>query len=305
MDKLNLNLLRALYALLTCRHLTLASKKMGISQSSMSIYLKQLREHFHDDLLVRGQGNIMQLTPLANSLIGKARQALSLIETLFNTIETFNPLISERSFSIGMTDLMSILLTPSLIKRLEQEAPGVKLNIKHPSYLNTVEVFESGDIDLMIGMFERVPEGLKQQKLFQDEAVIVGENNHPGIQKGKICIEELFKYPLIQFSLRETPFYNYFDRYLRQLGHDKRVSISLGQGIMPLLVLTDSHYLTLSIRKVAEKLSHLIPLSIASVPFEVDSFNCYQYWHQKDDADPGHRWLREMILSIAKKSYLK
>lgn len=66
----------------------------------MSIYLKQLREHFHDDLLVRGQGNIMQLTPLANSLIGKARQALSLIETLFNTIETFNPLISERSFSI-------------------------------------------------------------------------------------------------------------------------------------------------------------------------------------------------------------
>ncbi|MCK1850968.1 hypothetical protein MXD98_16760 [Legionella pneumophila] len=24
---------------------------MGISQSSMSIYLKQLREHFHDDLL--------------------------------------------------------------------------------------------------------------------------------------------------------------------------------------------------------------------------------------------------------------
>ncbi|HGC5801175.1 TPA: LysR family transcriptional regulator, partial [Legionella pneumophila] len=113
------------------------------------------------------------------------------------------------------------------------------------------------------------------------------------------------KYPLIQFSLRETPFYNYFDRYLRQLGHDKRVSISLGQGIMPLFVLTDSHYLTLSIRKVAEKLSHLIPLSIASVPFEVDSFNCYQYWHQKDDADPGHRWLREMVLSIAKKSYLK
>lgn len=76
MDKLNLNLLRALHALLTCRHLTLQAK-MGISQSSMSVYLKQLREHFHDDLLVRGQGHIMQLTPLANSLIGKTREALS------------------------------------------------------------------------------------------------------------------------------------------------------------------------------------------------------------------------------------
>ncbi len=271
----------------------------------MSIYLKQLRAHFHDDLLVRGQGNIMQLTPLASSLIGKTRQALSMIETLFNITDAFNPLISERSFSIGMTDLVSILLTPSLIRRLEQEAPGIKLNIKHPSYLNSMEVFESGEIDLMIGMFEGVPESLKQQKLFQDEAVIVGGGNHPGIDEGKICIEELLKYPLIQFSLRDTPFYNYFDRYLRQLGHDKRVSISLGQGIMPLLVLTDSQYLTLSIRHVAEELSHLIPLSIASVPFEVDRFYCYQYWHQKDDVDPGHRWFREMVFSVAKNYYPK
>ncbi|KTD63687.1 LysR family transcriptional regulator [Legionella santicrucis] len=300
MDKLNLNLLRALHALLTCRHLTLASKKISISQSSMSVYLKQLREHFHDDLLVRGQGNIMQLTPLANSLIGKTRESLSLIETLFNTTKTFNPLISKRTFSIGMTDLLSILWTPGLIHQLEQEAPGIKLNIKHPNYLNSAEVFESGDIDLMIGMFEGVPENLKQQKLLQDEAVIVGGSHHPGIQEGKITLDELLKYPLIQFSLRETPFYNYFDRYLNQLGHDKRVSISVGQGIMPLLVLTDSNYLTLSIRQVAEKVSHFIPLSIASVPFEVDGYHCYQYWHQKDDADPGHRWLRELILHQTK-----
>lgn len=266
----------------------------------MSVYLKQLREHFHDDLLVRGQGNIMQLTPLANSLIGKTREALSLIETLFNTTKTFNPFISKRTFSIGMTDLLSILWTPGLIRQLEQEAPGIKLNIKHPNYLNSAEVFESGDIDLMIGMFEGVPENLKQQKLLQDEAVIVGGSNHPGIQEGKITFDELLKYPLIQFSLKETPFYNYFDRYLNQLGHDKRVSISLGQGIMPLLVLTDSNYLTLSIRQVAEKVSHFIPLSIASVPFETDSYYCYQYWHQKDDADPGHRWLRELILHQTK-----
>ncbi|WP_412755454.1 LysR family transcriptional regulator [Legionella longbeachae] len=303
MDKLNLNLLRALHALLTCRHLTIASKKMGISQSSMSVYLKQLRDHFHDDLLVRGQGNIQQLTPLANSLIGKTREAISLIETLFNTTETFDPLTSKRTFSIGMTDLLAILWAPDLIRQLEQAAPGIKLNIKHPNYLNSVEVFESGDIDLMIGMFEGVPENLKQQKLLQDEAVIVGDSHHPGIQDGKITMDELLKYPLIQFSLRETPFYNYFDRYLNKLGHDKRVSISLGQGIMPLLVLTDSNYLTLSIRRVAEKISHFIPLSIASVPFEVDSYHCYQYWHQKDDVDPGHRWLRELVLYQAKNAY--
>ncbi len=62
-NQLNLNLLRALYTLITCQHVTLAAQKIAVSQSSMSLSLKQLRQFFNDSLLVPGQLKMMQLIP--------------------------------------------------------------------------------------------------------------------------------------------------------------------------------------------------------------------------------------------------
>lgn len=305
MEQLNLNLLRALHALLTCRHVTLASKKIGVSQSSMSISLKQLREFYNDSLLVRGQNNLMHLTPLGASLIGKTREAMSMIDGIFSLSDEFNPLIDKRIFYIGMADLVSFLLAPTLISEIEKLAPHIKLRIAHPKYLTSMEVFESDKFDLMVGMFEGVPESLKQQKLYSDEAVIVGCQDHPAFEDGKISMDNILQYPLIQLALCDTPFYNYFDRYLISMGYEKRVSVSIGQGIIPLLSLPGTNYLTLSIRSVAEKLAQHFKLQLASVPFEVETYHCFQYWHQKDNDDPAHQWLRALIKKVAKQSFQK
>lgn len=297
---LNLNLLRALYALLSCRHVTLASKQIGVSQSSMSISLKQLREFFSDALLVPGRHNIMQLTPLGASLIEPARNAMSQIDAIFSSHQPFNAATDKRTFKIGMTDMVSYLLAPPFIHKIEELAPQLKIDIIHPKYLTSSDVFESGEMDLMIGMFEGAPGGLKQQSLFHDEAVIVGRKNHPAFENGEISIENILEYPLIQLSLSGTPFHNYFDRYLAKLGHTKRVSVSVGHGLIPIIALPDTNYLTLGIRSVAEKLSNYIELSTAPVPFPIDTYICYQYWHQKDNEDPAHQWLRSLIKDVAK-----
>ncbi|MBL7481150.1 LysR family transcriptional regulator [Legionella bononiensis] len=299
---LNLNLLRALYALLSCRHVTLASKQIGVSQSSMSISLKQLREFYNDSLLVPGRHNIMQLTPLAASLIEPTRNAMSQIDTIFSCHQPFNPATDTRTFRIGMSDLVSYLLAPNLIHKIEEVAPDIKVNIVHPRYLTSSDVFESGELDVMVGMFEGAPGGLKHQALFHDEAVIVGCKDHPGFENGTISMENILKYPLIQLSLSGTPFHNYFDRYLAKLGYAKRVSISVGHGLVPLITLPGTNYLTLTIRSAAEKLNSYLHLSIAPVPFPIDIYSCYQYWHQKDNEDPAHQWIRSLIKDVAKQA---
>ena len=53
LSKINLNLLVALDALLTERHVTRAAQKVFITQSAMSVALAQLRELLGDELLVR------------------------------------------------------------------------------------------------------------------------------------------------------------------------------------------------------------------------------------------------------------
>lgn len=305
MGQLNLNLLRALHALLSCRHVTLASKQIGVSQAAMSVSLKQLREYFNDSLLVRGQNNIMHLTPLATSLIGKTRDAMSMIDGIFSPQHEFNASVAQRSFHIGMPDLVSYMLTAPLIRQAQVLAPNIKLHIAHPRYLTSLDDFESVKFDLMIGMFEGVPASLKQQKLYSDEAVIVGCKQHPAFKNGEISMESLLKYPLIQMSLCNTPFDNYFDKYLIKLGYDKRVSVSIGQGVIPLLSLPGTPYLTMSVRRVAESLAQHLQIQIAPIPFTIDRWHCYQYWHQKDNDDPGHKWLRTLIKDIVKQNLHK
>jgi DNA-binding transcriptional LysR family regulator len=297
---LNLNLLRALYALLSCRHVTLASKQIGVSQSSMSISLKQLREFYSDALLVPGRHNIMQLTPLAASLIEPTRNAMSQIDAIFSCHQPFNSFTDTRTFRIGMSDLVSFILAPPFIRKVEELAPNIKINIIPPKYLTSTDIFESGEIDLIIGMFEGAPGGLKHQSLFHDEAVIVGCKNHPAFENGEITVDNLLKYPLIQMSLSGTPFHNYFDRYLSKINTTKRVSISVGHGLIPVIALQDTNYLTLTIRNVAEQFNKYLNLNIAPVPFPIDTYNCYQYWHQKDNEDPAHQWLRAVIKDVAK-----
>ncbi|MGQ3890621.1 LysR family transcriptional regulator [Legionella sp. CNM-4043-24] len=296
---LNLNLLRALYALLSCRHVTNAGRQAGVSQSSMSISLKQLREFFSDELIVPGQGNRMQLTPLGANLIGPVREAMATIDKIFSFHNPFNPLTDKRVFQIGMTDMLSFLLLPALIKSIETIAPNIKLIIRSPRYLTSTEVFESGELDLMVGLFEGVPSSLKQQSLFSDEVVIVGRQGHPAFENNTISIESILQYPLIQMAICDTPFQNYFDRFLSSQGYNKRVSVLVGQGISPLQSLPGTNYLSMSIRRVVEKLNSQIPLQFAPAPFDTGRFVCYQYWHPKNDDDAAHQWLRTLIKKLS------
>ena len=53
LTELDLNLLNALQALLSERHVTRAGQRVGLSQPAMSAALARLRRYFDDELLVR------------------------------------------------------------------------------------------------------------------------------------------------------------------------------------------------------------------------------------------------------------
>src|SRR5262252_2110101 len=65
---IDLNLLVALHALLTERHVTRAARRVRMSQPAMSRALGRLRELFSDDLLAR-VGRQMRPTPRAEELL--------------------------------------------------------------------------------------------------------------------------------------------------------------------------------------------------------------------------------------------
>src|SRR4051794_18695492 len=102
---IDLNLLVALEALLSERHVTRAAERIGLSQPAMSNALGRLRGIFGDEILVRTATG-MKPTPRAMELMDPLRQLLRQVERVFESDGGFAPETSERTFTIRMSDIL-------------------------------------------------------------------------------------------------------------------------------------------------------------------------------------------------------
>ena len=147
-QQFDLNLLRALDALLHERNVTRAAERLHVTQQAMSGALRRLREHFDDPLLLRiGRG--FEPTPQAAALIGPVRDALLRIERALQIRPTFEAASSERRFAIAMSDYAAITLLPAVMARLSVEAPNLVLDVKLIDSA-TIDEIERGDLDLCL-----------------------------------------------------------------------------------------------------------------------------------------------------------
>jgi DNA-binding transcriptional LysR family regulator len=80
----DLNLLIALDALLTERSVTVAARRCGISQPTMSLALRRLREYFSDPLLI-ASGRELKLSAHARGLVVPVRETLSMLRDILGS----------------------------------------------------------------------------------------------------------------------------------------------------------------------------------------------------------------------------
>src|SRR5688500_4975014 len=124
---LDLNLLVALDALLREASVSRAAERIGLSQPATSHALRRLRDLMGDPLLVRA-GPRMELTPRAEALREPLAAALAQVQGLFAE-DAFDPAVSRRRFKAMIPDVSTSVLLPAIVRRLEAEAPHVRLTL--------------------------------------------------------------------------------------------------------------------------------------------------------------------------------
>ncbi|MEK8174932.1 LysR family transcriptional regulator [Streptomyces sp. M19] len=102
-ERVDLNLLAPLAALLAERHVSRAADVAGMSQPAMSRALQRLRETLGDELLVRTPGGY-RLTPRAERVQRELRTVLPRLESLFAP-EEFDP---AEAFRVAGTDYAQV-----------------------------------------------------------------------------------------------------------------------------------------------------------------------------------------------------
>lgn len=293
-NRLDLNLLPALRALLTEKNVTRAGESIHVTQSAMSGILARLRDYFDDPLIVP-VGRRMELTPLAEGLIDKVNDLLLRVDTTLATQPEFDPARTRRHYSIVSSDYVVSVLLMDVLREVSQLAPGVTIELLQPSASASADL-EAGEVDFVINPETFTVASQSSSVLFEDTYHAVVDLDHPEIGES-LTLSQYLSFGHVTFQNKGRPM---FETWLAKThGEDRRVEVLANSfALLAPLVMGTMRIATMHTR-LAMQMAAVLPVRLVRLDFEVPRLVEVLQWHKYRDLDPGSVWLRELIFARA------
>jgi len=295
-QRLDLNLLVALDALLTEQSVSLAADRLCLSQSATSSALGRLREYFDDDLLVL-KGRQMVLTTRAEELIEPTRAVLEQIRTTIAIAPEFEPATSDRTIRFMASDYTTEVLLAPALEKFADLAPEMRFEIQHMSSA-PVEALERGFVDLLVTVDFATSSDHPSELMFVDDYVVVGDKDNPAFQQ-EMTSELYLSLPhvTVRFGKQRIPAFD--DWYMRRKKQQRRIEVVTASFVtMPSLIVGTRRIGTMH-RRLAEKLGTRYPLAFAEVPFEIPPVRELAQWDIANNNDAALRWVVSELRTVA------
>lgn len=292
MKSIDLNLLPTLQILLRLRNVSRTAEHLQLSQPATSAALSRLRRYFDDELLVR-DGRHYTLTPLAQDLVPLVDEALQSLDRVTGIRTQFNPLTSDREFSIAASDYAATMVVEPLRRILQVEAPGINVNIV-PTSAMMLHQADFTRCDLIVGPAGYSLPG-QSKPVFRDSFVAVMDAGNPLLDKEVLSVEDLGALPHAVGYFGEaikTP----ADLFWESLGVERRTAAHLS-GFLALPLLVEGTDLVALVPKMLALKSQR-GADVAIIEFPVDSEPVLveaMFWHSTRTEDPANLWLRSVV----------
>jgi len=295
-QRLDLNLLSALRALLAERNVTRAAEQLHVSQPAMSGMLARLREFFEDPLIVP-VGRRMELTPLAEALVSQVDDLMLRLDATLATRPGFEPATARRRFSIVASDYVIQVLLLGMLRQLHHEAPGVTIEFRQPSSAAGQDL-ENGDVDFVI-----LPERFAVAS--QPSAVLFEDGYHAVVAQANTAIGErlsLADYRAARHVHMENSgrpmFESWFIGTHGPLPHTDVVVNNF--SLLPMLLPGTQRVATLHSRMARQVVQHWPGLRLVALDFAPPRLVELLQWHHYREPDPGNQWLRGHLVAAAR-----
>jgi len=297
---INTNLLVALNALLREQNVSRAAESIGLTQSSMSHALAQLRAHFGDRLLV-SSGRRMILTERGRALIEPVRLAVAHVERVFAPVSGFDPSTSTRTFRIVATDNVEVFLLPRLMALLSAQAPHIDVRVHHLPF-DWMRALTNGEVDLKLGRQYRIPESFRSEELFDEQFTCVVRHGHPLRSKRPTVRQfvELSHLDVVPTGSAAMETRGFVDEILAQQGLQRRVALTISHFLVAPHVVASSNLALVVSKRVIRPYVKPLRLKELLLPLRLSGYRLTQVWAQRSDDDDGHRWLRRVLAKIAR-----
>ncbi len=308
-SKIDLNLLIYLDVLLREKNVTRAASQLNITQPAMSNGLKRLRTLFGDPILVRTSDGMVP-TERARGLAPVIRKILLELEEALQGEEEFNEQNSQRVFRIMASDYAASTLLPGLLRRINQIAPNVTLDIMTPSDVNFHDV-EAGKIDMAINRFDELPQSFHQKTLWRDSfscllsadnSVVSKFNLNSYLSSKHVWVSKTGFGVGVGMDPKDVQKLGWVDESLARLGKKRDIKVfTRNYHVAMQLAYEDGLIATLPTKaaKLHESDSNY---TILKPPFDIPDIELKMIWSPLLHHDASHIWFRQLVVEAAGKA---
>ncbi len=306
-NRIDLNLLVYLDALLRERNVTQAANQLSLSQPAMSNGLRRLRELFNDPLLVRTSEG-MTPTERALELEPVVREVLSKIDQAVQPRTAFEPENANRVFRIMASDYAESTLLPSVLGKLRTLAPGLTLDIMTPSDVSFLDV-ERGKVDMLINRFDSMPQSFHQIHLWNDTFTCVLSPENPVLEDW--TLENYLKANHVWVSKTgmgvgvgvdpgDVQRLGWVDVALNKLGKKRQIRV-FTRHYQAAMTLAEQNDLIVTLPTRAAVLKRNNPrVVLRDPPLEIPALELKMAWSPLLQHHPANKWLRKLIADTAR-----
>lgn len=293
--RVDLNLLLTLEALLAEHNVTRAAARLHLSQPAVSTQLSRLRQLFDDPLLIPARRG-MTPTARAIELFGPLRESLDQVRAAVVTHRRFDPATTALTVSIACTDYLQAAIVAPLVVKLRKEASGVRIAIRQLDIPRLQQQMTHGEVDIAMMTPQSAPPDLRTRHLFDERYVLIGRKHHPKLRKN-IGVADFAALEHVIVSPIGGGFTTPVDHALAALGQRRNVVLSAASFLFVPELVSRSNFVALVPQRLVQHRADI--LKIIECPFPVEGFAVSLLWHERSHNHSGHRWLREILVSLA------
>ncbi|MHC5264326.1 LysR family transcriptional regulator [Streptomyces sp. UC4497] len=302
LGQVDLNLLVVLDALLREQNVTRASERLHMTQPATSTALARLRKVLGDPLLVK-HGRHMELTPRAEALVEPVRSVLATIEQTIVRPPEFDPARDNRAFSVTASDYIGVTLIRPLLAVIAGLAPHLRINMG-PIHDRYVTALQRDEMDLAVLPERLVGEGdlpeCRRMPVSEDRFVGAVWKGHPRAGE-RLTASMLASHPYLAHQPLGGS--SLVEQDLDAAAVPRRVEATAGTFVAMPFMLAGTDLVTIVPERLGRRVAQAADITLLEPDLELQPLRQCAYWHSRRDADPGHRWLRDRLLSVARSPY--
>lgn len=187
--------IKAFLAVARLQNFTRAATELNISQSALSVQIRQLEEQLGTVLFDRNRRRV-SITPAARDLLPRLERIVQDIESVISDARDASGVVRGTVTVATLPSLAGGLL-PRAVAVLAARSPGITVRIVDAVAARVVDLAKFGEVDFAVGSMTRPDRDVICQPLRVDRFCAMVSPRHPLAGRKVLSLKELAAQPLI------------------------------------------------------------------------------------------------------------